>query len=141
MSRRMLALTLLGLGATSCGSSAPEPAAATFTQVYSALFPLGTMAQCDYCHDRPPRQNSNGNLDMGHDQATAYTALVSKASMSSTCGGGMQLVVPGSPDMSLLYMKLSGPPCGDRMPQGGDPITADQLAMVKSWIAAGAANN
>lgn len=142
----------LGLALVCCSSSSSTSSSsdagtseqpATFTEIYSAIFPLGTKAQCNYCHDRPANPKSNGNLDMGHAQDVAYAAIVGKASASTVCGGGKQLVVPGNPDTSLFYTKLasSPSPCGDRMPQGADPLTDAQLAMVKSWIAAGAKND
>lgn len=137
---RMAAL-VGGLALAGCGGPAATPPA-TFTQVYSAMFPLGTHGQCDYCHDRPANQKSNGNLPMGHSRDVAYAAIVGKISMSTTCGGGRSLVVPGNPDASLFYVKLGATPtCGDRMPQGADPLTDPQLAMVRSWIAAGANND
>ena len=137
---------LLGSVAAGCGSSssgeAPAAPPATFTDVYAMMFPLGTKGQCNYCHDRPANQKSDGNLPMGHDQATAYAAIVNQPSKSTTCGGSSQLVVPGKPDESLFYVKLTANyGCGDRMPQGGDPLTDAQLAMVRSWIEAGAKND
>jgi hypothetical protein len=58
---------------------------------------------------------------------------------------GMRLVVPGEPDSSLLYLKLADqtPPCGSPMPpnvtQPSDPrLSADELDILYSWIAAGA---
>jgi hypothetical protein len=123
---------------SSAGALSPP---ATFTAIYAAVFPLGTTAQCNYCHDRPANQKSNGNLNMGHTQDAAYAALVGKTSQDTLCAGGTQLVVPGNPDASLFYAKLTNPPCGERMPQGADPLTDAQLAMVKSWIAAGAKND
>jgi hypothetical protein len=77
---------------------------------------------------------------MGETSEAAYAALSGKSSASNLCGGG-KLLVPGAPNDSLFYTKLAGSPCGDRMPQGADPLTADELAMVKSWILAGAKND
>jgi hypothetical protein len=49
------------------------------------------------------------------------------------------LVMPGKPESSLFYLKLTGtPPCGVRMPNGGNAFTEAQLEMVRSWISAGA---
>jgi hypothetical protein len=141
--RRGARAGLLSVALVAAGGCTAGPPPATFTEIYAAVFPLGTPAQCDYCHDRPPNNLSNGMLDMGHDRATAYAALLGVASTSAHCGGhGAQLVVPGHPESSLLYQKLSAaPPCGDRMPQGATPLTDAQLEMVRSWIAAGALDN
>ena len=52
------------------------------------------------------------------------------------------IVEPGKPDESLMLQKLSpNPPCGNRMPVGGNPFTDAQLEMIRSWIAAGAKND
>ena len=50
----------------------------------------------------------------------------------------MSLVVPGDPDISLLYRKLTeDPPCGSRMPPAA-PFTASEVGRVHEWIANGA---
>lgn len=127
----MLAVALAGCGG---GSAAP---AATFTEIYPLIFPRATKAQCTFCHGLPSNDKSNGNLSVGADKASAYASLMA-TSTSSMCGGNQPLIVPGDPDTSLFFLKLTTPPCGGRMPLGGDPLTAEQLAMVRSWIEAGA---
>ena len=52
---------------------------------------------------------------------------------------GMMLVVPGDPDNSLLYLKLTTAPCGDAMPPtGSGALPADAIELVRQWILAGA---
>jgi hypothetical protein len=48
-------------------------------------------------------------------------------------------VVPGNPGASYLLEKISQskPAVGEQMPPG-QPLTADKIAMVRAWIAAGA---
>jgi hypothetical protein len=139
---RAVALLALSVAAGCGGSSSPSAAPATFSQVYADIFPLGTKAQCNYCHDRPANEISNGMLDMGHAQADVYAAIVGTSSMSAKCGATHTVVVPGDSSTSLLFLKLqAAPPCGDRMPQGASPLTAASLEMVRSWIDAGAMNN
>jgi mono/diheme cytochrome c family protein len=138
-SRLLGAAIALALGA-GCGTPepAPAPTPATFTVIYAELFPRETKSQCNFCHGLPPNNISNGKLSTGTDKATAYAALVGKTSASSGCGG-RALVVPGQPDASLFVAKFSEPaPCGNRMPLGGDLLSAAQLERVRSWIAAGA---
>lgn len=128
------AALLFAGGCTGGDSTTP----ATFTAVYSMLFPRATKSQCDFCHGLPPNQLSNGRLSMGMDQATAYAALVGQSSTSDACGP-MSLVVPGDPAASLMMLKLtSTPPCGEQMPLGGDPLSAAQLGVVRGWILDGA---
>ena len=61
--------------------------------------------------------------------------------MKESCGG--TLVVPGDPDASYLYQKLSSDhPCsGIRMPRGefgSEPLADCVTALVRAWIVAGA---
>jgi len=48
-------------------------------------------------------------------------------------------LVPGAPDQSLLYLKLlpqdQGGYHGPRMPQGMNPLSDDEIALVRAWIA------
>jgi hypothetical protein len=128
-------------GCGSEGQSAPSNATAgKFSAIYALAFPTTTNARCEFCHGMPANNVGNGKLHMA-DLATAYAALVGQTSMSSMCMGRL-LVVPGQPEMSLFYLKLSPTPsCGSRMPLGGTPFTDEQLEMVRSWIAAGAPND
>jgi hypothetical protein len=129
-----------GNTAGAAGAMSTTPAA-TFSAIYTMMYPMETNARCNACHANPANDVGNGNLHMGMDQATAYSALVGKMSMSTRC---MQrpLVMPGHPEISLLMLKLSpSPPCGSRMPVGGNPFTDPQLEMIRSWITAGAKND
>ena len=55
-------------------------------------------------------------------------------------GSGLQLVVPGDPEQSFLYLKLAerNPPLGAQMPEAGPPLSAAGLQLVYRWIAEGA---
>lgn len=56
---------------------------------------------------------------------------------------GEGVIVPFKPCESILVQKLGlAPPFGARMPYNGPPyFTAEELTLVKDWIAEGAANN
>jgi hypothetical protein len=89
----------------------------------------------------PASQVSNGNFHTGMDASETYTALLDTVSTSNACSG-RSIIVPGAPEESLLFMKISGkPPCGNRMPLGGKALSAAQIQMIESWIAAGADEN
>lgn len=48
-------------------------------------------------------------------------------------------LVPGDPDASLIYERVVLPPDHDDiMPPQGDPLTAEQTALLRRWIAEGA---
>ena len=52
-------------------------------------------------------------------------------------------VVPGDPEASFLIEKLSSdsPRTGVRMPMNGDPLSAEEIELFRTWIAEGAADN
>ncbi len=139
----LLVVGTLLLWCVSCGSSDTGTSAAAspakFSDIYSALFPAATKAKCDFCHSQPASEVSNGNLHLGAagDREAVYAALVGKTASSKACSGA--LVVPGDAEGSLFYSKVTAaPPCGERMPLGGGALPAEQIEMIRSWIAAGA---
>jgi hypothetical protein len=132
---RAAALFLMAGG---CSSPAPPQETGTFTGIYALLFPVETKAQCNSCHAVPANEVTSGLLCTGHDQASAYAALVGMTSVSKRCSG-KALIVPGQPDASLFLQKLlAAPPCGEQMPLGGGHLPQAQVDLVRSWIAAGA---
>jgi hypothetical protein len=54
---------------------------------------------------------------------------------SSTCEGEV-LLVPGDPEASLIVKKIRGTACLTRMPQGGEPLSDEEIACIEGWIAA-----
>lgn len=53
---------------------------------------------------------------------------------------GTDVVIPGEPCSSILYLKVSpGPPFGSRMPYDGPPFLSElELRFIHDWIAEGA---
>ncbi|HSU40992.1 MAG TPA: hypothetical protein VLJ38_15550, partial [Polyangiaceae bacterium] len=99
--------------------------------------------RCVNCHDA-----SKGGLPtypmLPLTAGASHAALVNVAA-DETCGGVR--VVPGNPDASYLVKKLEQTmPCdGQHMPRPFEvgtapPLTADELATIRAWIAAGAPN-
>jgi hypothetical protein len=89
---------------------------------------------CTSCH--------SPGADVDLSPGVAWGDLVGRpAPATEACGG--TLVVPGSPDPSYLYQKLSlDQPCsGARMPRtefASDPLPDCVVALVRNWIASGA---
>jgi hypothetical protein len=89
---------------------------------------------CVACHSPGADLDLSAGASWGH--------LVDQpAPAAEACG--QTLVVPGAPDASYLYQKLSSDqPCaGYRMPRsdfGSVPLPDCVIALVRSWIAAGA---
>lgn len=129
-------LAAIATVALSCSSPAPAPPG-TFSEIYPLIYPQQTKAQCNFCHGLPANEKSNGNLSMGNDKEAAYHALIDSASTSAKCSGRKH-IVPGHPEESLFYLKVTAPPCGDQMPLGGSPLTSTQVEMIRTWIENGA---
>lgn len=126
-----------GGGAGTAGDMEMEGTTGTFTDVLAILGAHG----CGVCHGEPGQGDAGLSFDSRQTEAS-YQAFVGVQSIGingSVCSG-RTYVVPGSPDMSLLYDKLANavPSCGVRMPASGMPLSAAELATVRSWISAGA---
>ena len=123
------------------GGVGAAPSAATFTAVL-AIF-ADSKNNCGLCH---AMQTIGGGLVFNPtDRAGTYQALVgptSQGTLGSQCAG-KTYVVPGMPDSSLLYDKLSKatPSCGARMPASGAVLSDMEIETVRAWIAAGAMND
>ena len=106
--------------------------AATFTQVYSII-----MMKCgggiSGCHVT----GSSGMLRMPN-KATAHMNLVGVD--SEECDGEKR-VVANDAQNSTLVKAIEGRACIDRMPDGRDPLSANEIATIRAWIMAGAPND
>ena len=80
-----------------------------------------------------------GGLVLTPDQAYAQLVGVPAANEAARAKGKLR-VAPGNPEASFLYQKLTSPAPdeGARMPYTGPPLAAEDLALVRRWIAAGA---
>ena len=110
----------------SCGGPPP-----TFTRVQAEVFDKS----CNFSSCHSGAGNNGLNLEK-----PSHAKLVNKDTVGVT---GKKLVVPGKPDESYLYEKITKdtPQAGARMPNTGDPLEADRIQLVREWIAAGAENN
>lgn len=129
-----------GTAGTSGGAAGGEAAGAvnTFSAIYRDI--LAPRCGGPVCHSS---SMTGGSLNVGAGNASAVrSALVNMPATGSECGSsGSTMVVPGQPDMSLLYQKLlDNPPCGTRMPPTG-ALNAAELERIRTWIASGALNN
>jgi hypothetical protein len=114
----------------------------TLTAIYTEIF----SRQCaiPFCHG-----GAAGSPPSFSSKDDSYQALVNVPANGMKCAdagmGGLLLVVPGQPDMSLLYMKVEQPSppglCGDPMPGNGPPLEAMQIQQIQEWIAQGAQND
>ena len=92
--------------------------------------------RCVMCHIAGAAQ---GGLDL---YTNLWGAIVNVKSTQSA----LNLVEPGDPDKSYLYLKLTGAQLsaggsGEQMPFQAGQLDAGQLELIRAWIAQGAPNN
>jgi len=114
-----------------------QPAPAGETPGFSADIVPILRSRCAVCH---LTGEEAGNMSLVPD--AAYENLVGVKSPTT----GLVRVEPGKPDASYLIMKLEGTylskgGSGARMPFGAEPLSADNIKLIRDWIAAGASKN
>jgi mono/diheme cytochrome c family protein len=119
-------------GAVSTGAVRADTAAVSLA---ADIAPLLTQ-RCVMCHIAGAAQ---GGLDL---YTNLWGAIVSVKSTESA----LNLVEPGDPEKSYLFLKLTGAQLaaggsGEQMPFQGGQLDAGQLELIRSWIAQGAQNN
>ncbi|HET6334771.1 MAG TPA: PQQ-binding-like beta-propeller repeat protein, partial [Polyangiales bacterium] len=122
-------------GSGAAGNSAPAGNPNSFSAIYTQI--MAQKCAGSVCHSGTA---TGGSLSLQAGNASAVrSSLINRPASASECAtSGLSLVVPGSPDMSLLYRKLTDmPPCGSRMPPTG-ALTAEEIGRVRTWIANGA---
>lgn len=112
----------------------PPPPSVTLTQLQTTIFtPI-----CSGCHT-----GGGSSLPSSMNLSSASASFAALVGVASTQQPSVQRVNAGNPDDSYLVRKIEGAPgiTGARMPFGGAPLDATQLANVRAWISAGAQNN
>lgn len=106
------------------------------TSFQTDIYPLFSLPQygCNNCH------TGGGSIGWytASNASGTYDNLVNVIANTGLCTG-MKRVFPGNADQSVLYLRLAGTSCGDRMPQGGNPISSAHLSLIQTWISEGAA--
>jgi len=133
----LLVSLLTGLVVLGCGEepASTQPTAPTLDSIQQTVFEES--CNFDTCHSA---NGGSGGLVLESD--VARDQLVDVEPMNAAAAGaGLLRVKPGSPDESLLLIKLeAGVPSefGDRMPRFSSGLPADQLAAIRTWIDEGA---
>ncbi len=91
---------------------------------------------CKKCH------YSTQSEHIGYDLGALDLATLGSLRKGGTTGGA-KIVIPGDPEGSVIIQKLEGTyGYGARMPRSGPPyLRSEEIALVKSWILAGAKGN
>ncbi|MBX2991252.1 MAG: hypothetical protein KF749_08790 [Bacteroidetes bacterium] len=71
----------------------------------------------------------------------SHDNLVNQAATSSPACSLPLRVKPFSADSSVMYKRISGPDCGQQMPQGASPLSSANQQLIRNWINQGAAEN
>lgn len=112
----------------------PMPAPVSFGEIQDTIFTPSCAIQG--CHD-PLSQTGNLILTPG----TSYDQLVKvEPDTFAARNAGLLRVQPGDPEQSFLLTKITGPPPdeGSRMPLTGDPLSDQQIQLIRDWILQGA---
>jgi hypothetical protein len=132
----LLALSFL----SGCAGNGPAPSGAgssSFDQIQQAIFTPHCLS--GGCHNGTDRA---GNLVLA--AGSSYANLVNVAPFNTAAQAmGLLRVVPGQPDQSFLYIKLTLPGAGalgSPMPLIGSLSAAD-IEQVRLWIMDGAPNS
>jgi hypothetical protein len=107
---------------------------ATLANIQATIF--DTRCAVPSCHDSTSRMG-----DLVLEPGRSFAQLVGVLPFNANArAAGLLRVEPGNPDDSYLVIKVEGPPLelGFRMPLVGDPLTADEIQLIRDWIAAGA---
>jgi hypothetical protein len=143
--RAWYALCLVAVIAPGCGGGSGEgldsngrplgegadpggPLTASFLSIQSHVF----TPVCSVCH-------AGGSAPQGLrlDALNSYAMLVGVPSSEVP---SLRRVTPGDPDNSYLVQKIEGHAAvGVRMPYGGPYLDASTTAIIRQWVAAGAA--
>ena len=103
-------------------TAAPATASADEARFESKVRPILARA-CFSCHGKA-KQESGLRLDTGE--------LIRRGGDSGAA------VVAGKAESSLLIERVAAKDASERMPPEGEPLAADQMAVLRRWIAEGA---
>lgn len=98
---------------------------------------IGSARATDFEHDNRPILAAHGYSCHGPEKRRGGLRLDRKADAFRGGDTGPSVVRKKSDD-SLLYRKVTSTDPDERMPQRGDPLTADQIKNIKTWIDQGA---
>lgn len=126
-----LMMLVIALSATTIQAEDKKPAAKSDAKAAagkpvsfkSDVAPI-LVTQCLACH--------GASDPKGDYQLHTFEKLLTAGASASDA------VVPGKPDESELLRLLEATDKSERMPKDGDPLPAEQIALVRRWIAEGA---
>ena len=121
----VLALALVACGGAS--TSAPADVGAAGCDGRQLL-----LVNCSGCHDGV--SETTGFLDLRVPDA-AVASLIGHAAAGPACAATGQTLVNADGSGLFVDKLAAAPPCGDQMPQGTFPLTAEEMTCVAAWVA------
>jgi hypothetical protein len=127
---------LLSCAVAACDGSGVEPGDVSFSQRVQPI--LTDRCAFGGCH-----ASTSPAADQSLAEGLAYVNVVNVPSQELP---SMDRVEPGDPDQSYLVHKIQGTHLdmggsGLRMPRGQEPLSDDQIRLIRAWIQQGARNN
>ncbi|WP_182871124.1 DUF1553 domain-containing protein [Rhodopirellula sp. JC639] len=119
----VLKLSLMIAVALTCLSGSMVHAATTKIDFQKQIQPI-LAKKCYACH--------------GPDEAESGLEFTSRDAALAETESGSFAIVPGDVEASLLIERITTEDEFERMPPEGDPVTEDEAALLREWIAAGA---
>jgi hypothetical protein len=136
-------LALAGCSGSSTNNNSNSSNSGTPPTFKADVYPI-ISANCLACHVPGQIGVTEGMLDMSTEML-AYMDLFEAPAAGSECGGtpadggaGRTRVIASNPAMSLLYEKITSPPCGSRMPLNAAALPQSSINTIHDWIAGGA---
>jgi hypothetical protein len=134
---RFACALLTGLSVLGCGSDDPAPPPPPDDTLNFAKVTKEVVNELN-CGGPLCHTGTAAGLRLASNDAL-HAELVGKMATGAECADdGLTRVVPGDSASSLIYLKLTAPPCGDKMPPDPAMLSAEKIDLVKQWIDEGA---
>ncbi|HEX4337408.1 MAG TPA: hypothetical protein VH062_15940 [Polyangiaceae bacterium] len=120
------------------GRPSVPPVVHTYAPTYAAIYDEVLKPSCafEFCHG-----GSGLFMDL-ETKALGYSTLVNFKAAGVDCQStGLFHVLPGKPEQSLLYLKITTPPCGKKMPLmyvTSGMLDPREIEQIRQWILRGA---
>ena len=122
-------------GVSVANEIADAPDAASKATIEQAAEPIATV---DFTRDIQPLLASRCYACHGPDQAESGLRLTDAEGAYIETDSGEHAIVPGDPDAGTLISRILSEDEFERMPPEGEPLDAEQVEMLRRWIADGA---
>ena len=93
----------------------------------------------NFSHDIEPILAGRCYACHGQDKSAGALRLNARAAALKELDSGERAIVPGRPEVSEMIRRVSTRDASERMPLQGEPLSEQQIAALRSWIAEGAA--